>query len=243
MKEIDAPNCGRENDLIAFLYGELNDAEARTFQHHVRACAACSTELASFRQVRESVVAWRDESLGGVISPVRVAESSPTKLVPGRPSALAAWREFFNLAPLWMKSTVAVASILLCLFAGLAIARWRETPSTVVVADYSSSVEEQINARVQRRVQEEVERRVREEIDRFKNSTESRPASTTVGSKVASQTSRRRIAINTEVVNNSTQKARRPLSRTEREQLAADLRLVFARNESELDLLDDGINQ
>jgi hypothetical protein len=43
--------------------------------------------------------------------------------------------------------------------------------------------------------------------------------------------------------NNPIQKARRPLSKTEREQLAADLRLVTAANESELDLLDDGINQ
>jgi hypothetical protein len=39
------------------------------------------------------------------------------------------------------------------------------------------------------------------------------------------------------------QKLRRPLSKTEREQLAADLRLTTAQNDSDLDLLGDRINQ
>jgi hypothetical protein len=39
------------------------------------------------------------------------------------------------------------------------------------------------------------------------------------------------------------QKSRRPLSKTEREQLAADLRLTSAKNDSDLDLLEDRINQ
>jgi hypothetical protein len=239
MKEVNVPNCGRENDLIAFLYGELNDDQSRTFQSHVHDCAACSAELASFQQVRESVVAWRDESLGGVVSPVQVAGSLPTRTVQDKHSAWAALREFFTLAPLWMKGAVAVASILLCLFAGLGIARLRETPPPVIVADHNSSTEEVINARVQQRVKEELERRVQEELERFKNSQES----TTAGSNPASRSPRRRIGPNAELANNSTQQARRPLSKTEREQLAADLRLVSARNDSEIDLLDDGLNQ
>ena len=240
MKEVNALNCGRENDLIAFLYGELNDDESHTFRRHLHDCAACGAEFASFQQVRESVVAWRDESLGGVL---QVADSSPTRVVVEKPSALAAWRQFFNLAPLWMKGAVAVASILLCLFAGLAIARLRDTPPAVIVTDHSSS-EEQINARVESRVQEEVKRRVQEEVDRFKNSTASQPASTTVENTAAKRNSWRQAANRLSVASNSpTQKARRPLSKTEREQLAADLRLVSAKNESDIDLLDDGINQ
>src|SRR5205814_2083905 len=64
MKEVNAPNCGRENDLIAFLYGELSDVEARTFQHHMHDCPGCSAELETFKDIRESVVNWRNESLG-----------------------------------------------------------------------------------------------------------------------------------------------------------------------------------
>jgi hypothetical protein len=119
----------------------------------------------------------------------------------------------------------------------------RETPPAVIVTDHSSS-EEQINARVESRVQEEVKRRVQEEVDRFKNSTASQPASTTVENTAAKRNSWRQAANRLSVASNSpTQKARRPLSKTEREQLAADLRLVSAKNESDIDLLDDGINQ
>ena len=38
MKEVNAPNCGRENDLIAYLYGELAENESGAFQQHVDQC-------------------------------------------------------------------------------------------------------------------------------------------------------------------------------------------------------------
>ncbi|HEV7473890.1 MAG TPA: zf-HC2 domain-containing protein [Pyrinomonadaceae bacterium] len=238
MKEVNTPNCGREDALVAFLYGELNEDESRTFRAHLHDCAACSKELANFQEVRESVVAWRNESLGGVISP-SMAGASLSETTSEKPSALAALRQFFQLSPLWMKASVAFASILFCLLAGLAIARLRETPPTVIVADHSAISEEQINARVQA----EVKRKVQEEIERLKNSTEPQPRSTIAVKNAAPNSERRTLGRVSVASNNPIQKARRPLSKTEREQLAADLRLVTAANESELDLLDDGINQ
>lgn len=238
MKEMNAPNCGRESDLIAFLYGELDADEAQTFRRHLNDCVSCSTEAASLQDVRQSVVTWRNESLGGVFSPAPIADSSRTRFDVEKPSAMAALREFFNLAPLWMKGAVAFASILFCLFAGLAVARLRATPATVVAETPATIVssKEQVNALVQRRVQEE--------LARIKNSTELRPDSRTAGDRGANRNSGPRGMTRTEVAsNNPTQKARRPLSKTEREQLAADLRLVSSRNEGEVDLLDDGINQ
>jgi hypothetical protein len=165
-------------------------------------------------------------------------DSSPTRLEGAKPSAIAAWREFFNLAPLWMKGAVAFASILFCLFAGLAVARLRTVPPAVVAETPGKIVssEEQVNAIVQRRVQEE--------LARIKNSTAAPPDSVVAGEKTTHRHSGQRVTAHTEVVsNNPTQKARRPLSKTEREQLASDLRLVSARNDGEVDLLDDGINQ
>ena len=44
----DDLTCGRENDLIGFLYGELNEVERIAFQRHLKECAACDTELAGF---------------------------------------------------------------------------------------------------------------------------------------------------------------------------------------------------
>jgi anti-sigma factor RsiW len=233
MKEVNAPNCGRENELIAFLYGELNENDSAIFRRHVYECAPCSAELASLEEVRESVVSWRNESLGAAVSPVRIADSSPMEAIPERISAWAALRQFFKLSPLWLKGAVAMASVMLCLLAGLAVARLREKPPAAVVANRGNTYsQEEINALVEQRVQGE--------LQRIKTSQEK---STSVAVLVDSKRpSSRGVAGRVQEVALSG-KARRPLSKTERQQLAADLRLTTAKNESELDLLDDGINQ
>lgn len=231
MKEVIAPTCGRENDLVAFLYGELNDVEAQTFQRHVSNCASCNAELVAFSDVRESVVSWRNESLG-IISPI---SESAVMVTRQKPSALAALREFFNLAPLWMKSAVAFASILFVLFAGLAIVRLRDKPpaATVITQNSNANSEQQFNARVEKRVQEE--------LQRLKNTPEKTPNAPGAGDRAP----RQRIAgqRNSVAVSIPNQKARRPLSKTEREQLASDLRLLSGKSDTDLDLLDDRINQ
>ena len=237
MKEVNALNCERENDLIAFLYGELNDSEARTFRSHMRNCVSCNAELAAFRDIRESVVAWRNESLGGVIT-FPIAESVVLRADHEKLSALAALREFFNLSPLWMKGALAFASVLFCLFAVLAIARLRDKPPATTATNQGSDVnsQQEFNALVERRVQEELQRR--------KNSPEKAPTLSDVAN-AADRTPRQRVANrgNSIALNAPNQKARRPLSKSEREQLAADLRLISGKNDSDLDLLDDRINQ
>lgn len=233
MKEVNAPNCGRENDLIAFLYGELNEVESRTFQRHMHDCAACNTELAGFRTVRESVVAWRNESLGGVSSS-QMTGPAVTRASLGKPSALAALREFFNLSPLWMKGAVAFASILFCLFAGLAVARLRDKPPTAVANNPDKANSEKLNARVEQRVQAELQRI---------KSTEKAPAAPVIVNASGPNPGRHVRRGGNEVPTNANQQARRPLSKSEREQLAADLRLISGKNDGELDLLDDRINQ
>jgi hypothetical protein len=231
MKE-NAPNCGRENDLIAFLYGELNAVEAQAFQRHARDCASCKAELASLRDVRESVVNWRNESLGVISSPI--TESPVARVVHQRPSGLAAVREFFNLAPLWMKGAVGFASVLFCVFAGLAIARLREQLPVPPVKNLSiASSQQEFDALVERRVQEE--------LQKLKNSQQQH--SSVVKNAPERIPSRRMANRGSFPSNVPSEQARRPLSKTEREQLAADLRLTSAKNDSDLDLLDDRINQ
>lgn len=236
MKEVNTQNCGQEGELIAFLYGELNDVEARTLQRHLHDCAVCNAELAGFKGVRESVVAWRNESLGGLISPAGSNMSPVTTVVHGKPSALAALREFFNLSPLWMKAALAFASVLFVLFAGLAIVRLRDTPAPIVAApDSKAYSEKQLNALVTERVQQELER--------IKKPTVQSPVPQVLVVNAPGRTPPQRVAKRDNEVANVPQKSRRPLSKTEREQLAADLRLTSAKNDSDLDLFGDRINQ
>ncbi len=236
-EEVNAPACGQADDLIAFLYGELNDDQAQTFQLHMSGCNSCSGELAAFSGIRRSVVAWRDESLGG-ISPRTAAPSAAAAGVSrAKPSALAALREFFSLSPLWLKGAVAFATVLFCIFAGLAVAQLRPTPTApmtkgIATPDSNEYSDQELNALVERRVQEELQRI---------NNSEQSPATQLVVDSQSGVSNRRPAMRRNQVAKDLP--ARRPLSRTEREQLAADLRLVSLNHDGELELLDDQINQ
>lgn len=234
-EKVNDPGCGRENDLIAFLYGELDSSDSTIFRSHMEACQSCAAELSEFSDIRESVVAWRNEALVGVTSPA--VQNAPVHRsgVP-KPGALSALREFFNLSPLWMKGAVAFASLLFCLFAVLAVARLRETPPPPVAVNsnpkpYSDG---ELNAAVERRVQEE--------LQLIKNFSKPTPDSHVVVERPPDRISQKRTA-NSLIAGNPQQKARRPLSKVERQQLAADLRLIENPADGDLDLLDDRINQ
>ena len=232
-EEIDGYACEKADEMIAFLYGELDKVQAETFERHTHSCSSCRQELAAFRGVRQSMIAWRDESLVGSfgVAPSRVAASVGSE----KPSALAAMREFFRLSPVWTKGALACATVLFCLLAGLAVMRMQRTPppSVTVNSDSKAYSDQELKALVDRRVQDE--------LNRIKNSTPPPQTPEEVTINQPPKSPNRQATKRTEVATNAP--ARRPLSRIEREQLAADLRLVSLNNDSELELLDDGINQ
>jgi Putative zinc-finger len=235
--EQDFPSCAQQETLIDFLYGELSEVETLSFQKHLKECVACSAELAGFSEVRRSVVSWRNESLGGAgLSPA--ASRVPVDVVPQR-SAVAAIREFFSLSPMWMKGAVGFAAVLFCILAVIAVSRLRENKPVTVVSLSAQPSEEQLNALVQQRVREELEKRKQAALTpaALTNDSQGTLARNPNAEKIRTLKKHSAVAANT--LNHS---ARRPLSRVEREQLAMDLGLVSA-NDSDLDLLEDKINQ
>ena len=236
MQEDDAPGCGRENDLVAFLYGELSDIEKASFDSHRNTCHLCQAQTIEFRSIRDSIVAWRDESLGraSITAPERSAVIAQRRV-----SSLAALRAFFDLSPLWMKGAVGFAAILLCILSVLTIARLRNAPpNTASIPHASGYSQQELNALIERRVQDELAHR-----KVVKESTAAPEIAVAVKDKTSGN---RRPALfnqSDQVAANSHVKARRPLSKAEREQLAADLRLVSSGNERGVDLVEDQINQ
>ena len=223
--------CGREEDLVSFLYGELNEIETRSFRTHMNECESCTAELSAFGEIRQSVITWRDESLGAMTA----FDSARPAVVPvmARPSAFAALREFFNLSPAWMKAAVGLASILFCIFAVLAVSGLRRSPSPAIAGgEQTRPSAEEINAIVEQRVQDE--------LNRLKAQSEVATVSTPQVQPVSTLSATNQRKRNP---NRAQQNARRPLTRVEREQLAADLRLIAGTNDLELELLDDTINQ
>ncbi|HEU5132378.1 MAG TPA: hypothetical protein VFT26_09755 [Pyrinomonadaceae bacterium] len=215
----DSPSCERAPDLMAFLYGEADEREIRDFQLHLHQCSICRDEAASLGVVRESITAWRDEALAGFVSTPVVAQAR-TK------SALAALRQFFDLSPLWLKGATAFAAVTFCVLAGLVIFRSNDDHVTTNVTTGAAYTEQDVNRIVkealaqQARVQPPVETPSPENI------------------AVKSSTPKPKSSRPTQVVRNQ-----RPLSKAEREQLAAELRLLSSDDDAALHLLGDRINQ
>jgi hypothetical protein len=229
----DAPVCGRENDLIAFLYKELSETENKSFESHMHSCRVCLTQAQEFRSIRESVIAWRDESLGH--SSVAAPQTSPLIHQP-KGSALAALRAFFDLSPLWMKGAVGFAAVLFCVVSLLAVINLQKPAAiTTVQLNNPSHSEQEINALVE------------QELARRNAVAALPPPASSSAPKVANNGTRRSRAVsnsgNELAAKSRSGKARRPLSRAEREQLAADLRLVLSGGENGLNLIGDQINQ
>ena len=218
MNEIqNSPGCERASELIAFLYGEADEHEARDFRLHLQQCGGCREEVASFGDVRQSITAWRDEALAGFVS-------TPLTAQPRTKSALAALRQFFDLSPLWLKGATALAAVTFCVLAGLAL--FRSNHNEVSTKVYT---EQDIDRIVKEALVQQARLQLPVQTPSPENITLNSPKPKPKSSRASSPTQFAR--------------SQRPLSKQEREQLAAELRLLSSDDDATLHLLGDRINQ
>lgn len=221
MKETElSSTCERAEELVSVLYGEAGERERRDFEVHMQQCGNCRAEFAAFAQVRESIGEWRDEALAGFVS-------AHATVPPVRKSALAALRQFFDLSPLWLKGAVGFAAVVFCVLAALAVWRSGTTEGPVQVATGNPDAV-YTKQDLDRAVQEALAKQQREQPPDVPD----KPAIIVESPKPKSSN-----------IAKSEPKARRPFSKAERAQLAAELRLITSDDETDLDLLDDRINR
>ncbi len=217
MKE--TADCERASDLIAFLYNEADEHERRDFQLHLNECSTCREEVGSFNVVRESITAWRDEALAGFVS-------QPVTTKSNRKSALAALRQFFDLSPLWLKAATAFAVVVFGVLAAMAFVNLQR--DKVQVSSTTATPEATYT-------QQEVDHLIQQAL--LKGKSESQPQIHFDVVKLPKPKKPRNSA------DAQFAKSRRPLSKAEREQLAADLRLLSTDDDESLNLIGDRINQ
>jgi hypothetical protein len=150
-----AIDCARAEDLVAYLYGEASEQEAAEFRRHMEQCGSCSSELTAFSRVREDVVEWRNQSLPSfefsqTSAPVFREAIETTR----KRSALAAVREFFTLAPLWMRTASALAALAICALVVFTVIHFTEKPGTIVRLDSPAPTEAQAEDTLKRRADE-----------------------------------------------------------------------------------------
>ncbi len=225
-EDVHALSCNREADLVSFLYGEISETEKANFQRHMHGCAECSNQLAEFTGVHNAISNWRDESILGSPAVAGRAANNVRK-----PSAIAALREFFHLSPVWLKGAVAVASLIFCLLAGLAIMRSRNTAPQPVATNQPAQSQPESNSSLERDVEKA-------------SAIKEQPALATAGENRSTIQSPKQNVMPRRV-HVAAQRANKKqlLTKAERQELAADLRLIDSGRESDLELLSDRINQ
>jgi Putative zinc-finger len=221
MKEMNNPaTCERADDLVSVLYGEASEREQREFEFHVKQCASCRAEFAAFTEVREAIGEWRDEALNGFVS-------SPVVAAPSRKSAVAALRQFFDLSPLWMKGAVGFAALVFCVLVVLAFGRLSSSPNLPQFA---------VNNPQTGYTKEDVDRAVKDALE--KQAALARSQREPLVIEVAKPKTAVTSAAKDSTLAKSAPRSQRPFSRAEREQLAAELRLVSAAEETDLESPD-----
>ncbi len=208
VNEMDnSPVCERASELISVLYGEASDREKRDFELHMQHCGTCAAEFGAFAQVRESVRDWRDEALAGFVASEVAAPASTRK------SAIAALRQFFDLSPLWMKGAVGFAALVFCVLAMLALMRLGNTDRAPQVATGKQDAGY---------TKEDIDRAVQEAVAKEREQRMEQPAPITIVESPSPKSPN----VASPNVAKAERKSRRPFSRAEREQLAAELRLL-----------------
>jgi hypothetical protein len=215
----ERPVCHRAEDLVTYLYGEATEVDSRDFADHLQHCDACRVEFGVFQQVHDSILVWRNEALGSAFSPAALTETAldSSRFVEHKRklSAIEALREFFTVSPLWLRGVIAFAALLLCVLGVLAISRSRHQPVQLADNDHEPKYSpQQFDQAVQKQVDEKLAqlaaRQNQPQVVESPPSDKSKDDGARVG------------------VYRSQPKTKRPagLSRREREQLAADLRLI-----------------
>ncbi len=224
----ERPVCHRAEDLVSYLYGEGSASEAQDFRHHLQQCDACGSEFAVFNQVHDSIQVWRSEALGASFDPVAMAEPAidtrhfvhhDRKL-----SALAALREFFTVAPLWLRGAMAFAAcaaLVLCALAIFIVARGPQQTVRVV-----STTGDKIYS------QQELQDQINKAVEQQKRSELTAERNPLPGPTAITQEQRHRATKQIQVAADQP-KMVRGLTWQERAQLAADLRITMPADEDD----------
>jgi Putative zinc-finger len=245
MKELSETNhCERALDLVAYLYGEASEPEAKSFEGHIERCASCAAELESFGHVRAAVGAWRAEALAPLTSPAQAVAQAFEPAVASaarKPSALAALREFFALSPLWLRGATAFAGLALCALVVFAAMTLLKEPRVLVVEKVveKGPTQAEVEAMVKTKLQEQLA--VKSQREEASEPPQVAPAPARKATVITASMTGNPGALSRRA--NVSRRALASVSAQESEQLARDLQLIPTRDEDDLprliDLMDE----
>lgn len=127
-----------QDDLKAYLLGELPGADRGVVEAHLAACAACRQELGRLRQTAEALRSVPDEEI-----PHRIAFVSDKIFEP------RGWSRFWNSAPRLGFASAAILAAAILAHAWL-------RPAPAVTAEQLAALESRVRAEVLRNVENDL---------------------------------------------------------------------------------------
>ncbi len=139
--------CEIAEQIVSYLYGEVNTQEKTVFETHLRSCSTCAEEFADISAVHSAVIEWRNEDFLTLEVPsieipykkTREFYNAETNSKVSR-SWLAELRRLFSLSPA-LTASASFAIVAICL--GI-IFFANKSSNNVDVADINSKNTEQI---------------------------------------------------------------------------------------------------
>ncbi len=110
--------CKFGEDIVSYLYAELESANKIRFESHLKSCLTCTEELSGIALTRSSITEWRDVEFSTLALPkIEIPYEKvemPEHIGEKRPW-YAAIRDLFSLSPAWMTAATAGAALVICL--------------------------------------------------------------------------------------------------------------------------------
>ncbi|MBX7173189.1 MAG: hypothetical protein K1X72_19625 [Pyrinomonadaceae bacterium] len=111
--------CNFAEEIISYLYNEMNHSEKINFETHLPDCAFCAREIADFTSVRSEIINWKSNEFDLVPTPViEIPYENSVQVVRANPISrpwYAGIREYFSLSPIWLTASTAMALLAICI--------------------------------------------------------------------------------------------------------------------------------
>ena len=112
--------CGFADEIVAYIYDEIDRAERTKFESHLAGCAVCTDEFAGLSNARFSVFEWRREEFAHLITPeinIPYPAKQSTAATVGHVGFLDGLRELLTLSG-WSSVVAVAGALVVCIGLG-----------------------------------------------------------------------------------------------------------------------------
>ena len=113
-------DCGFSDDIVAYIYDEIDPSRVEKFESHLESCTACTDEFAGISHARFSVFEWNKEAFVHLETPEFVIPYASKKKAAESAGFFAGLVEMLTLSG-WSSAVMVAAGLLICIGLGFTV--------------------------------------------------------------------------------------------------------------------------